>query len=114
MLRIQNLKQDRSGDTGYNDQQNDCCKYSAPIIPTDSPFCATIKATSPLVIIPTPIFNASGPLNLQILAIRPQPMILHSNATTTNPIEKSTNSPFRWSKLVFNPILAKKIGPKII
>ena len=26
MLRIQNLKQDRSGDTGYNDQQNDCCK----------------------------------------------------------------------------------------
>lgn len=26
MLRIQNLKQDRSGDTGYNDQQNNCCK----------------------------------------------------------------------------------------
>ena len=62
----------------------------------------------------TPIFKASGPLNLQILAIRPQPMILHSRATITNPIENSTNSPFKWSKLVLSPILAKKIGPKII
>ena len=26
MLRIQNLKHDRSGNTGYDDQQNDCGK----------------------------------------------------------------------------------------
>ena len=55
MLRIQNLKQDRSGDTGYNDQQNDCCKVFRTDHSHSNPFCATIKATSPREIIPTPI-----------------------------------------------------------
>ena len=50
-------------------------KYSGVRRPTDNPFCATIRATSPRVIMPTPIFRLSGKENLQAFAMSPQPMI---------------------------------------
>ena len=51
-------------------------KSRGSIIPTANPFWETIRATSPLVIMPTPTFRESALLNRQIFAIRPQPTIL--------------------------------------
>lgn len=70
-------------------------KYSDVKRPTDKPFCATINATSPRVIMPTPIFKLSENENLQSLAISPQPMIFASSATTTNPAENKSILPPR-------------------
>lgn len=86
-------------------------KYTGVRSPTDNPFCDTIKATSPLVIIPTPIFKESDILNLQIFAIIPHPTILETNPTATNAMEKIKILAFKLSKFVFNPILAKNTGP---
>jgi len=87
-------------------------KYTGVRRPTESPFWDTIRATSPLVIMPTPIFKLSLKLNLQIFAMRPQPMIFVIKATRTNPIEKMIIPASILSMLVFRPILAKKTGPK--
>ena len=84
------------------------------IMPTDKHFWATIKATSPRVIIPMPIFKESLKLNLQILAIMPQPTILEPSATTTKARQNSRNFTSVISKEVFKPMLTKKIGAKII
>ena len=89
-------------------------KYTGDMSPTARPFWDTINATSPRVIIPTPIFRESIALNLQILAISPQPTIFVSNATITNPIENNKISIFKLSMLVFKPILAKNTGPNNI
>lgn len=89
-------------------------KYSGVRRPTDNPFCATISATSPRVIIPTPIFKLSGNENLQALAIRPQPMIFVTSATRTKAAENKRMEPFKWSTLVLKPMLVKNTGPKII
>ena len=89
-------------------------KYTEESSPTENPFWETISATSPRVIIPTPIFKESGQLNLHALAVRPQPMIFAIRATATNPIEKANRPQSRLSILVFRPMDAKKIGPKSI
>ena len=77
------------------------------------PFCATISATSPRVIIPTPTFRESSQLKRQIFAARPQPMILVINATTTKQTQKSKISGVRPLISVLRPMEAKKIGAKI-
>lgn len=89
-------------------------KYAELIIPQDNPFCATISATSPRVIIPTPTFRESSHLNRHTRAIKEQPMILHSNATSTKPTANSTKSPEMASSEVLSPILAKNTGPNSI
>ena len=89
-------------------------KYIGEIIPTERPFCETINATSPLVIIPTPILKLSFMLNLHNLAMIPHPMIFVINATSTKLRENRRIVPSILSILVFKPILAKKTGPKII
>ena len=62
-------------------------KYLLSSISTSSPFLETIRATSPLVIIPTPILRASLPLNPQTLDISPHPMIFDISPTRTKPRE---------------------------
>ena len=89
-------------------------KYSDEIIPTDRHFWATINATSPRVIIPTPIFKESDQLNRQSFAIKPQPIILVRRATITKQRLNNRNLPFIAEKVVFKPIPTKKIGAKII
>ena len=79
-----------------------------------SPLFVIISATSPLVIIPAPIFRLSSQLNLQAFATVPQPMTLLSIATITKPIEKSIMLLSMLSKLVFSPIPTKKIGANIM
>lgn len=86
-------------------------KYTGVSSPAVSPFCATISATSPLVIMPTPILNESMPLNLHRRAVRPQPIILEIKPTATNAMEKTRILMFTLSTLVFSPILAKNTGP---
>ncbi len=86
-------------------------KYTGVSRPAERPFCATISATSPRVIMPTPIFSESRTLNLQMRAISPQPMIFEISPTATNAMEKNRMLIFRLSTLVFRPILAKKTGP---
>ena len=49
-------------------------KYSDPIIPTLSPFWDTMSATSPLVIIPTPILRESAHEYLQSFPASPHPI----------------------------------------
>ncbi len=58
-------------------------KYTGVSSPAESPFCDTISATSPLVIIPTPIFKESKLLNLHSRAVIPQPIILDTKPTST-------------------------------
>ncbi len=58
-------------------------KYTGLRRPTLNPFWDTIRATSPRVIIPTPIFNESAQENLHNLATSPHPMILQSKPTKT-------------------------------
>ena len=89
-------------------------KYTGVSSPAVSPFCATISATSPLVIMPTPILSESMPLNLHRRAISPQPTIFEINPTATNAMEKARILIFTLSTLVFSPILAKKTGPNSI
>lgn len=86
-------------------------KYSGVKSPTESPFWETIRATSPLVIIPIPIFRESDREKRQTLAISPQPMIFANNATSTKKTEKSRISASTLSREVFKPMLAKKTGP---
>ena len=50
--------------------------------PSSSPFWATIKATSPRFIIPTPILRESLPEKWHRRAIPPQPTTLDSRPTT--------------------------------
>ena len=59
-------------------------KYLLSISPTASPFCDTMRATSPLVIIPTPILSVSLPLKPNALPARPQPTIFESIPVSTN------------------------------
>ena len=82
-------------------------KYTGVSRPADNPFCATISATSPRVIIPTPIFKESNPLNLQRRAISPHPIIFEMSPTATNAAEKSRIPILTLSTFVFRPILAK-------
>ena len=89
-------------------------KYCDDIRPTLRPFCATISATSPLVIIPTPILRQSIPLNPHNLDIIPHPIILETSAIITNAIENTISAESTPSIFVFNPILAKNTGPKSI
>ena len=89
-------------------------KYTGVSRPAVNPFCATIRATSPRVIIPTPILRESIPLNLQSRAVIPQPMIFEINPTATNAIENRRILIFTLSTFVFRPILAKKTGPNNI
>ena len=89
-------------------------KYSGVSSPTDSPFCATISATSPLVIIPTPILTHSIPLKPQSQDISPQPIILATSPTRTKHTEKSRRELVILFKLVLSPMLAKNTGPNII
>ena len=63
---------------------------------------------------PTPIFTLSMVRNLHSFAIRPQPTIFPIRATATKHKENSRISPLKLSILVLIPMLAKKIGPKII
>ena len=89
-------------------------KYFESSIPTDKPFCATISATSPRVIIPTPIWRQLIPLNPHIFPMKPHPIILVTSATSTNAMENQ-NSPMSILLIsVFRPILAKKIGANSI
>ena len=74
------------------------------------PFWATIRATSPRVIMPTPTLRESPQLNLQTLAASPQPMILVIRATTTKHTLNSRISGVRPLISVFRPMLAKKMG----
>ena len=89
-------------------------KYEDSIMPTAKPFCATISATSPRVIMPTPILSESPHPKRHSREVKPQPMILVISATATKHSENSTKFSEILSKLVFKPILAKKTGPKII
>ena len=88
-------------------------KYTGSSSPTDIPFWATIKATSPRVIIPTPTLIACLAGILQAIDISPQPIILVSKATATKPRENTRIDQSIFWILVFKPILAKKIGPNI-
>ena len=89
-------------------------KYTESIIPSLSPLCATISATSPRVIMPTPMRRVSLPLKPHRRDTAPQPMIFVTSATATNASENSTRSQPIPSILVLSPMLAKKIGAKII
>ena len=85
-------------------------KYSGVIRPTARPAFAVIRATSPLVIMPTPILRESLKLNLQSFATAPQPTILARHATATNAIEKNKSFKFIDAKETLRPMPAKKIG----
>ena len=89
-------------------------KYTGERSPTARPFWDTINATSPLVIIPIPIFNESIVLKRHKRDTIPHPIIFVINATITKPIENNKMSPFILSMLVLRPILAKKTGPNNI
>lgn len=82
--------------------------------PTDKPFCETIRATSPRIIIPTPILTESLLLNLKSLAINPQPIILAERAIAINNMEYNSNDREKYSIEVFKPMLAKNTGPNNI
>lgn len=86
-------------------------KYTGVSKPTVNPFCATIRATSPRVIIPTPILRESIPLNLHRRAAIPQPTTFEISPTATNAIENIKILIVTLSTFVFRPILAKKTGP---
>ena len=64
-------------------------KKTESTTPTPRPFWATMRATSPRVIMPTPTLRESGQLKRQTFAARPQPMILVMRATTTKQTLKS-------------------------
>ena len=87
-------------------------KYSGVMSPTASPALAVIRATSPLVIMPTPILRESLKLNLQSLETAPQPMILARQATATNATENRSSLRFIEEKETLRPIPAKKMGAK--
>ena len=89
-------------------------KYFASIMPTESPFCETISATSPRVIMPTPTLRLSRKEYFIRRAVRPQPMTFVSIATSTKHTEKSSSSGVKPSKRVLMPMLAKNTGPNIM
>ena len=76
-------------------------KYTGCMSPTASPFCETIRATSPRVIMPTPIFKESSHEKRQTLEIRPQPTIFVMSATKMNATENSRMDAFTSSISVF-------------
>ena len=75
-------------------------KYTEESSPTESPFWETISATSPRVIIPTPILSESGILNLQSFAVPPQPITFVKSATATSAIENQSIERLKSLKLV--------------
>ena len=89
-------------------------KNSEVIMPCDKHFPPTIKATSPRVIIPTPIFKESDQLNLSAFAISPHPIIFASSATATKATQNRRSFGVTARNDVFRPIPVKKIGAKII
>ena len=89
-------------------------KYTASTTPMARPFWATISATSPRVIMPTPTLRESPQLKRQSFAARPQPMILVISATMTKQMQNSRISGVRPLILVFRPMDAKKMGAKMI
>ena len=88
-------------------------KYTGSTTPTSRPFWATISATSPRVIMPTPTLRESPQLKRQIFAARPQPMILVSSATMTKQMQNSKISGVRPLMSVFKPMEAKNTGAKM-
>ena len=89
-------------------------KYEESMIPIFRPLLVMISATSPRVIIPTPIFKQSIHLNLQAFAINPQPITLLIIATITNPMAKTILLVSIAEKSVFRPIATKNTGANII
>ena len=87
-------------------------KYSGVMRPTARPALAVIRATSPLVIMPTPILIESLKLNLQSFAVAPQPMTFARQATATKASEKNSSFKFIDAKETLRPMPAKKIGAK--
>ena len=87
-------------------------KSESDISPACSPFCATINATSPLEIIPTPMVKESIFENPHIFAPNPQPIILESMATSKSAMVKNISSVDISVTTVLIPMLAKKIGVK--
>ena len=81
--------------------------------PALAPFCATIKETSPLAIIPVPIAKAVKLLNLQSLAPIKQPIIFVKIATIKSTTAKTIIFTVIPCILVFIPMLAKNIGENI-
>ncbi len=86
-------------------------KNSGVSSPRESPFWEIIRATSPRVIMPMPIFRESAMEKRHSFAMSPQPMILASSAVRIKQSEKSRISAFTLSREVFKPMLAKKTGP---
>lgn len=89
-------------------------KYTGLRSPTDNPFWDTIRATSPLVIIPIPIFNESLAENLHSLATAPQAIIFVNSATRTKAMENHRICAEKSAMSVLRPILAKNTGPNSI
>ena len=87
-------------------------KKTESTTPTPRPFWATMRATSPRVIMPTPTLRESPQLNRQSFAARPQPMILVSRATITKQALNSRMVGVRPLMSVLRPMLAKKTGAK--
>ena len=79
-------------------------------IPNAIPLFATIKATSPRLIIPHPIRIACVGVYLHAIAPRPHPIIFVKTATTHNTITNSISLAFHVIGESFNPILAKNTG----
>ena len=76
--------------------------------PIWAPFCATIKATSPLDIIPIPTDNASLFSYLQSFAPKPHPITLDNTAPMSKIKEKVNTMEDIPATSVFIPIPAKK------
>ena len=72
-----------------------------------------MRATSPRVIMPTPILRESQERNRQHRAASPQPITLLSSATATKASENSRILRSRADRSVLSPMLAKNTGPKI-
>jgi len=85
-------------------------KYTGSTTPAARPFWATISATSPRVIIPTPTLRLSLQEKRQSLAARPQARILLPSATSTKQTLNSRISGVRPLISVFRPMLAKNTG----
>ena len=73
-----------------------------------------MRATSPRVIMPAPIFRQSSQLYLKHFDASPQPMTLLSIATRTKPIENTIMLESTVLRSVSRPIPTKNIGAKNI
>ena len=76
------------------------------------PLLATMRATSPLEIMPTPIWTHSRLVYRHSLAPRPQPMILETMAHSSRSTEKRTMERDMSGKTTLAPMLAKKQGER--